>query len=499
MSFAVSFPRPAGRSAEGRSDAQRRPLGFVAVLATVLAVLLASASPAAAFVPSVSGEVICAADGRQVITWTVQNTPKASERNLSLVIKSITVTRGSVIGFAEGDVLPPLGQPGSTVTGTTTLPGDATGDVTLRVVASWVDENGEPAGAQNSPSSATVELPGDCRKPPEPAVPAASIVASCVEGGALVTLSNTGGTATTFTVTKAGSAVESVEVGPGGSATRTYPMAEDETAVFRATAPGGFDTGPVSVTFDCLRPPAPQATIVASCVEGGALVTLSNTGGTATTFTVSKGDSAIDSVEVGPGGSASRTYAMIEDEAAIFRATAPGGFDTGPVSVTFNCAEPVAPTSRPTEVQGVLIQRAPAVVEQPVTAQPAGAAVQPATVARAAAAEVAAQPAVAAASLVRTGANTETLALFGSLITVIGGLLLLASWSSASWARPARLVHCGDGVSAYWRPAPLRLHRHQRPQDGSTAGWARRHRPGLRQPGHRLARRRRGQAHRGGA
>jgi hypothetical protein len=81
--------------------------------------------------------------------------------------------------------------------------------------------------------------------------PGATISHSCAAGGVNVEFTNTGAASTQMTVTKAGVAIETVTVPGNGTAHRTYPMAEDETATYRVTG-AGFDSGNMVITHDCV-------------------------------------------------------------------------------------------------------------------------------------------------------------------------------------------------------------------------------------------------------
>ncbi|HUR23561.1 MAG TPA: LPXTG cell wall anchor domain-containing protein [Acidimicrobiales bacterium] len=370
-------------------------------------VVVAVATPALAHHPVLSGQVRCAQDGEQTVTWTLTH---VTSENRSMVIQSIDLSRGTLTGFSEGQTLPAPSAPGSTVTGTSVYPGDATGAVILRVTGVWVQPDGSPTDVPPETRIATVDLVGTCLPP---AQPAATIVPSCADHGALVTLTNPGGTATTFTILKDTLPVDTVAVPAGGSVTRTYPVPEGQTASFRATAPGGYDTGAVSVTIDCLPPPKPAATVVPGCTEGGAVVTLTNSGGKATLFEVFSDGASLEQVQVGPNETVTRTYKMAEDQAATFRATAPG-YDSGPVPVALDC-------SPATRVAGVLI-------EKPTAATPTAA--TPTAVSASAAAAVAA----AGEELPRTGTGTAVLGAAGTVLVALGTLLTRASRPKAGRA-----------------------------------------------------------------
>jgi len=83
--------------------------------------------------------------------------------------------------------------------------------------------------------------------------PGATVVDSCTDGGAVVKLANTGQSFDTFGIAKDG-VVEAVTVAGGDTFSKTYPMAEDTTSVFRVATLDGYDSGPISITHNCLPP-----------------------------------------------------------------------------------------------------------------------------------------------------------------------------------------------------------------------------------------------------
>ena len=180
----------------------------------------------------------------------------------------------SVSGVEVGTTFPPRPDAGSTKAATTVVPGSATGTVTLEVRADWDPD------PRNQTTSFRVTLPGGCTTPAEPS---ADIVASCRAGGAVVTLTNSGGTPVAFTVFRDGVEIATVDVAAGGSVTEQYALAEDETATFSVEAPG-MDTVLVPVTRDC---EAPAAAISFDCADGFTVV-LSNGGELPVTFTVTR-------------------------------------------------------------------------------------------------------------------------------------------------------------------------------------------------------------------
>jgi LPXTG-motif cell wall-anchored protein len=128
----------------------------------------------------------------------------------------------------------------------------------------------------------------DCFKP------GATVKNSCVEGGgAVLTFTNTGESLVQLEVKKNGAVIDTVSVATGATETRTYPMAEDETATFRVTG-GGFDSGDQQVTHNCVEattttttpPTTTPPTTTPDTVEGNQVVrgtTLPRTGSASTT------------------------------------------------------------------------------------------------------------------------------------------------------------------------------------------------------------------------
>jgi hypothetical protein len=82
--------------------------------------------------------------------------------------------------------------------------------------------------------------------------PGASATNNCTDNGTDLALSNSGESPATLTVTKNGAPIDTVTVPGGGAVFRSYPLAEDEIAIFRVTGPG-FDSGALIVTHDCVQ------------------------------------------------------------------------------------------------------------------------------------------------------------------------------------------------------------------------------------------------------
>jgi uncharacterized protein (DUF983 family) len=86
--------------------------------------------------------------------------------------------------------------------------------------------------------------------------PGAQAANNCTAGGIDLVLTNSGASPTTFEVTKNGVVIDHVVVGANSTVVVSYPLTEDEVAVFRVTGPG-FDSGDLSVIHDCVQVSAP--------------------------------------------------------------------------------------------------------------------------------------------------------------------------------------------------------------------------------------------------
>jgi hypothetical protein len=99
--------------------------------------------------PVMTASAVCTS-GAQIVTWMVKNPEAGGGRNMTLT----AVSAGSVkvTGLAVNDVL----TPGSSKTGTSTLPGDRTDPVILNVTATWT------GFADPLSNSVTATLGGNC-------------------------------------------------------------------------------------------------------------------------------------------------------------------------------------------------------------------------------------------------------------------------------------------------------------------------------------------------
>jgi hypothetical protein len=134
-----------------RAAARGRRAAAVLVLAG-LVLIVGSRTFAFAHHPIISGSVSCGTDGTQVITWEVGNSQTGAHQDMTIV--SATTSQGTVTG------LPATVPPGGQVNGTTTLPGSATGAVTLTVNGHWNYDN-----FSTKVVSSGVQLLGTCVAP----------------------------------------------------------------------------------------------------------------------------------------------------------------------------------------------------------------------------------------------------------------------------------------------------------------------------------------------
>ncbi|MEY2423370.1 MAG: hypothetical protein QOI95_3437 [Acidimicrobiaceae bacterium] len=113
--------------------------------------------------------------------------------------------------------------------------------------------------------------------------PSATITHTCAAGGVVVDFANNGQTGTQLLVTKGGALIDTVNVAANGTAQRTYPMGEDESATYRVTG-DGYDSGDVAFTHDCVLAES-TTTSTPNSVQGTEVVrgtTLPRTGSSST-------------------------------------------------------------------------------------------------------------------------------------------------------------------------------------------------------------------------
>lgn len=134
-----------------------RLVRLLAVLALVVGLSLFAISSVSAHHPIVDGSAVCQPNGTWLITWTLRNSESASGTNRWMDVDQINRT---VTGIVVGTRVHPQGSathPTGTVSGTETLPGNTTGNITLTV---RVDFQGD--GPDNVVGSKTINLNGSC-------------------------------------------------------------------------------------------------------------------------------------------------------------------------------------------------------------------------------------------------------------------------------------------------------------------------------------------------
>ncbi|MGH9247647.1 MAG: hypothetical protein ACRD29_25720 [Acidimicrobiales bacterium] len=155
------------------------------------------------------------------------------------------------------------------------------------------------------------------------------VVTECAANGVLVTIVNEGDVQAVPELNGT-----PIVVPAGGSVERLIPAAENESVPVLVTW-GDNVLYDQTVSHDCQRP---AVTVTDPCVANGARLTFTNSGALPVTLQVTKNGTVIDSVDVAAGGTESRTYPLSNGETATFRATGPGGFDSGPLGLTRSCA-----------------------------------------------------------------------------------------------------------------------------------------------------------------
>ncbi len=161
--------------------------------------------------------------------------------------------------------------------------------------------------------------------------PAALVSHVCAASGLDVTVKNVGDGSGSFSI----NGVAQV-LAPGESFTRNVAVAEGASVQVTVLLDGSPVAGsPFTFVRDCEHP---GARVASNCTTRGADLTLTNTGDSTTTLTVTKGGLVLDTVVVGAGRAVFRSYPLAEDEFAVFRVTAPT-FDSGSLIVIQNCVQ----------------------------------------------------------------------------------------------------------------------------------------------------------------
>lgn len=241
--------------------------------------------------------------------------------------------------------------------------------------------------------------------PPETpeAVPPTAAIAdpTCVDGGAVVTLTNPGTAPVAFTVAGADHAVAA-----GATQHVVVPVATTPSEI-RVTAPGMAD---VVRTFaqDCTVAPARPSALVgdATCLEQGVLVELANAGAVPVTFTIAGPDGAVTRT-VPAGGEGSEVVRLPAGGGRVV-VTAPG-MDDVVRSLQLECAAAVPEVASEVEERPADVTASPRAVAAP---------------ARSPAAPTPVAAAAPAAQLPRTGADGTATLLRLSFTLLLLGLVL---------------------------------------------------------------------------
>ena len=198
-------------------------------------------------------------------------------------------------------------------------------------------------GTGNKPASFDwIGIALSLQPPPGGPTPGATATLQCPDGVARITLTNTGGTSTTFDVFRGQEKLNAqpIAVNPGANATFTYllrPADENTTVPLRAVAANGAEFN-LATPVDCS-----QAGLVAALAEDcatqngvqGILVRLTNEGTEAGTFTIP----GRAPVTVSPRSSTDVFLAVSEGAAYSFEITGAGGFRRT-ISATRECQAP---------------------------------------------------------------------------------------------------------------------------------------------------------------
>jgi hypothetical protein len=246
---------------------------------------------------------------------------------------SANCTDGAVIVLSNQGGLTPVTftvKKGDTVVETKTV---ESGDPYLLRLPLQEDETATFSVSAAGFATLTGPVTNNCQNP------AATVTSSCA-GGVVVTMTNTGAESPVqFRLLQNDGAPVVVTVEGGGTEIRTFPL-DDEPVTFEVSA-GGMASVKKVVAEDCPAPTTttttagesptttvmgavPVAVLDHSCDASGAVATLTNRGGSAVVFTVTRNGSGVESVSVDGGKTISRTYVVGEDESVAFLVSAPG-------------------------------------------------------------------------------------------------------------------------------------------------------------------------------
>ena len=295
------------------------------------------------------------ADEDSNVTITVDFAVGTDPNPIVLAVNCGTPNPGAaaLVRCVEGDVLVTLTNPGTqATTADISKNGVLVGDNVAVPVGGSTFSVDLVAGDENTSVTITVDfavgtdpnpfvLPVDCEQPN----PGGDALVRCAEGDILVTLTNTGGDATTADISKNGVLVGNDVAVPVGSSTFSVDLVDgDENTSVTITVDFavGTDPAPLVLPVDCQQP-TPGASALVRCAEGDILVTLTNTGGDATTADISKNGVLVgNDVAVPVGGSTFSVDLAPGDENTSVTITVDFavGTDPNPFVLPVNCTDP---------------------------------------------------------------------------------------------------------------------------------------------------------------
>ena len=236
---------------------KRRLAGAGLVAGIVAAFLVATALPAFADEPVVSGTTQCA-NGDHVVSWTIGN----SQTDLPMGIDAITASIGAQTFDVTGYTAP-VPANGST-NATTIVPGAMTGTVSLEVEASWTDGFSASAIAEvdlveSCTSDTTTTMSESATTVAGPPTTVDTTTSTTIEGEqtegstTTVTASTTISTSRTVvdqtTSTVAENAEGTTVTAPGSDETSTVAVAANDNSILPFTGGGGGATIGIASLF----------------------------------------------------------------------------------------------------------------------------------------------------------------------------------------------------------------------------------------------------------
>ncbi len=274
-------------------------------------VLPFASNVASAHHPEISGSLNCSSGlvSFNAVSWKTDGSDGSGNAAIQIAYQA----------DGEGPFIPVTTQPFAAPTygfsGSFPYPAGA-GYIEVRATAIGLWDNGAEPGdwrdftitytSSCPPQSPTVDLTVTC----------VNVTGATGDGQAVVTLKNPNlNTSATFVLWSPSGVDETIVVGAGGTATRTFgPLADGSYSISYSV--NGGEKVQKNFTIDCDRPGTPVVLNSVECInkDGAVTVTMANTGGEPITFQIRKqGDASFESIVVAPGGTAARTYSGYTD------------------------------------------------------------------------------------------------------------------------------------------------------------------------------------------